>query len=252
MCSQPIIGIPADRRIVEPHPFHMVGEKYITAIRDGAGAIPFLIPALGDSLDLDEVLKRVDGILLTGSPSNVEPRHYKGEPSLPGTLHDPQRDATSLPLIEKALAYGVPLFAVCRGFQELNVVLGGTLHQHVEEQAGFHDHRENKVDPLDAQYGPAHEVHLVAGGLLRELAGQDTVMVNSLHSQGIARLGDGITVDAVADDGLVEGFRVDDSPGFTLAVQWHPEWRVTENKFSMAIFRAFGDACRAFANEPKV
>jgi putative glutamine amidotransferase len=221
-------------------------------VRDGADAVPFLIPALGNSISVGDVLSRLDGILLTGSPSNVEPHHYQGESSRPGTLHDAHRDQTTLPLIEKALEEGVPLLAVCRGFQELNVVLGGTLHQHVEEQAGFHDHRENKVDPLDAQYGPAHEVHLVAGGLLRELAGQDTVMVNSLHSQGIARLGDGITVDAVADDGLVEGFRVDDSPGFTLAVQWHPEWRVTENKFSMAIFRAFGDACRAFANEPKV
>jgi putative glutamine amidotransferase len=221
-------------------------------VRDGADAVPFLIPALGNSISVGDVLSRLDGILLTGSPSNVEPHHYQGESSRPGTLHDAHRDQTTLPLIEKALEEGVPLLAVCRGFQELNVVLGGTLHQHVEEQAGFHDHRENKVDPLDAQYGPAHEVHLVAGGLLRELAGQDTVMVNSLHSQGIARLGDGITVDAVADDGLVEGFRVDDSPGFTLAVQWHPEWRVTENEFSMAIFRAFGDACRAFANEPKV
>jgi putative glutamine amidotransferase len=249
MCSQPIIGIPADRRIVEPHPFHMVGEKYITAIRDGANAIPFLIPALGDSVDLDQILTRVDGLLLTGSPSNVEPQHYAGEPSLPGTLHDPERDATSLPLIEKALAAGIPLFAVCRGFQELNVVLGGTLHQRVHEVAGYHVHKENPADPLDKQYAPSHPVSLIEGGLLRKLAGTDTVMVNSLHSQAVARLAKGVSVEAVADDGLVEGFRVDDAKNFALAVQWHPEWKVTQNKFSMAIFEAFGNACRDYAKK---
>jgi len=247
MSAKPVIGIPADRRFLEPHPFHMVGEKYATAVRDGAAALPFLIPALGDSLDAKMVLQRVDGILLTGSASNVEPHNYAGEDSRPGTLHDPHRDSTTLPLIELALEMGVPLFAVCRGFQELNVVLGGTLHQHVHEVAGYHDHRENKDDPLEVQYGPSHEIHLVEGGLLRACAGTDTVTVNSVHSQGVARLAEGVTVEAVADDGLIEGFQVDGAKGFALAVQWHPEWKVTEDSFSMAIFRAFGDACRQSA-----
>lgn len=247
MFSQPIIGVPADRRVVDPHPFHMVGEKYITALRDGAGAIPFLIPALGESLDLDQVLDRVDGILLTGSLSNVEPHRYQGEQSLPGTLHDPERDATSLPLIDKALERGTPLFAICRGFQELNVALGGTLHQRVHEVPGYHSHKENPADPLDKQYGPSHPVSLVDGGLLRKLAGSPTVMVNSLHSQAVARLARGVTVEAVADDGLIEAFRVDGASAFSLAVQWHPEWKVTENKFSKAIFEAFGNACRDYA-----
>jgi len=247
MSAKPVIGIPADRRFLDPHPFHMVGEKYATAVCDGAAALPFLIPALGDSLDARMVLQRVDGILLTGSASNVEPHHYDGEDSRPGTLHDPHRDSTTLPLIELALEMGVPLFAVCRGFQELNVVLGGTLHQHVHEVAGYHDHRENKDDPLEVQYGPSHEIHLVEGGLLRVCAGTDTVTVNSVHSQGVARLAEGVTVEAVADDGLIEGFQVDGAKGFALAVQWHPEWKVTEDSFSMAIFRAFGDACRQSA-----
>jgi putative glutamine amidotransferase len=245
---KPLIGIPSDRRVLDPHPFHMVGEKYINAVRDGADALPFLIPALGDSVSADDILARVDGIMLTGSLSNVEPHRYQGEKSRPGTLHDPHRDDTTLPLIERILDMGVPLLAVCRGFQELNVVLGGTLHQHVHEQPGYHSHKENPDDPLDVQYGPAHAVHLVEGGLLRSLAGQDTVMVNSLHSQGVARLGDGITVEALADDGLVEGYRVDNGRGFALGIQWHPEWRVMENDFSRAIFKAFGDACRAYAN----
>ncbi len=248
MSAKPVIGIPADRRHLDPHPFHIVGEKYATAIWDGAEAIPFLIPALGAKIDVATILHHVDGILLTGSPSNVEPHHYEGEASRPGTLHDPHRDETTLPLAEVALAEGVPLLALCRGFQELNVVLGGSLHQHVHEVEGYHDHRENPDDPLDVQYGSSHEVHLVEGGMLRELAGTDTVAVNSLHSQGVARLADGVTVEAVADDGLIEAFRVDGTKGFALGIQWHPEWKVTENSFSMAIFKAFGDACREYAN----
>ena len=244
MGAKPLVGIPADRRQLDPHPFHVVGEKYATAIRDGADALPVLIPALGDSIDAATLLQRLDGILLTGSPSNVEPHHYDGEASRPGTLHDPHRDETTLPLIEMALEKGVPVFAVCRGFQELNVVLGGTLHQHVHEVEGYHSHRESPDDSLDVQYGPSHEVHLVEGGLLCELAGTDTVTVNSVHSQGVARLANGVSVEAVADDGLIEGFRVDGAISFALAVQWHPEWQVTQNKFSMAIFKAFGDACR--------
>ena len=249
MCSKPLIGLPADRRVLEPHPFHMVGEKYVAAIRDGANGLPVMIPSLGNSLDVDAVLSRIDGLLLTGSPSNVEPHHYGGEPSRPGTLHDPHRDETTLRMIERALETGVPLFAICRGYQELNVVLGGSLHQHVEEQPGYHDHRENPEDPLDVQYGPSHEVHLVEGGMLNGLAGKSTVMVNSLHSQGVARLADGVTVEAVADDGLIEAFVVDGAPGYSLAVQWHPEWKVTANPFSLAMFRSFGDACREHASQ---
>lgn len=222
----------------------MVGEKYATAIRDGADALPFIIPALGDTLDARMVLQRVDGILLTGSPSNVEPHHYGGEDSRPDTLHDPHRDSTTLPMIELALEIGVPLLAVCRGYQELNVVLGGSLHQHVQDVAGYHDHRENPEDSLDVQYAPSHDIHLVEGGLLRGLAGTDTVRVNSLHSQGVARLAKGVTVEAVADDGLIEAFRVDGAKNFALGLQWHPEWKVMENSFSLAIFKAFGDACR--------
>jgi len=251
MSAKPLIGVPSDRRIVEPHPFHMVGEKYVVAVRDGAEAIPFIIPALGNSVDADSILSKIDGLMLTGSPSNVEPHHYDGQPSRPGTLHDPHRDETTLRLVDRALETGVPLFAICRGYQELNVVLGGTLHQHVEEQPGYHDHRENPDDPLDAQYGPSHDVHLVEGGLLNRLAGCDTVKVNSLHSQGVARLADGVTVEAVADDGLIESFVVDGANSFALAVQWHPEWKVAENVFSMAIFKAFGDACREYAGQKR-
>ena len=251
MSVKPVIGIPADRRVLDPHPFHIVGEKYIRAVMDGSGALPFLVPALGDGLWLRDVLANVDGLLMTGSPSNVEPHHYGGEQSRPGTMHDPARDETTLPLIDAALELGVPLLAVCRGFQEMNIVLGGTLHQLVHEVPGYRVHKENPEDPLDVQYGPAHRVTLIEGGMLRKLAGKEVVTVNSLHAQGVAELAAGVTVEAVAEDGLIEAFRVDGARNFALAVQWHPEWKVTEDPFSLAIFEAFGDACSEYASEKR-
>ena len=252
MTRKPIIGVPACRRIVDPHPFHMVGEKYLQALAEGSNGLPLIIPALGESLQIDEILASVDGLLLTGSPSNLEPHHYDGEPSEPGTLHDPNRDALTLPLAKRAFDTGVPVLALCRGHQELNVVLGGTLHQKVHEVPGYNCHKENPDDPLDVQYGPSHSVNLVEGGLLHGLAGTTTVIVNSLHSQGVAKLANGVSVEAVSDDGLIEAFVVDSVPGFALSIQWHPEWQFAQNELSTAIFKAFGDACRQYAAKKQV
>jgi len=252
MSTRPIIGVPACRRILDPHPFHIVGEKYLQAVIDGADALPLVIPVMAEHLDIEELLAQVDGVLLTGSPSNIEPHHYDGEASEDGALHDPHRDAATLPLTKRALEAGIPLLAVCRGFQEVTVALGGTLHQKVHDVPGYHMHKENPDDSLEVQYAPSHELNLVEGGELHKLAGTTTVEVNSLHSQGVAKLPDGVTVEAIADDGLIEGFSVDSAPGFALAVQWHPEWQVTKNEFSMAIFKAFGDACREYAGQRQV
>jgi putative glutamine amidotransferase len=241
---KPLIGIPADRRIINVHPFHCVGEKYINAVLEAAGAVPVLIPSLGDRVDLDELIGRLDGILLTGSPSNVEPHRYSGPPSDPGTWHDPHRDDTTLPLIPKVVDSGLPLLGICRGFKEINVAFGGTLWQKVQEVPGMRDHREDTKADLDVQYGPAHEVELVEGGILRGLAGTDRIRVNSLHSQGVQKLGPRLEVEARGPDGLIEGFRVRNAPGFALAVQWHPEWQAMRNPFSRALFGAFGDAAR--------
>jgi putative glutamine amidotransferase len=240
--ARPLIGIPADRRMVGAHPFHMVGEKYARAVIDAAGAAPVLIPSLAEELGFDELLERLDGLLFTGSPSNVEPRHYEGPPSAPGTIHDPARDATTLPLIRKAVQAGVPVFGICRGFQELNVAFGGTLHQKLHEVPGHLDHRDDETLPLEAQYGPAHDVTLEPGGLLRSLADSDRIAVNSLHSQGIDRLGPPLAVEARAPDGVIEAFRVRAAASFAIAVQWHPEWKVMANPFSRALFAAFGQA----------
>lgn len=246
MASLPLVGLPTDRKQIGPHPFLAVGEKYVRAVVDGAGALPLLLPTLQPSLPLEQLLESIDGLLLTGAVSNIEPRHYTDEPSYEGNPHDPARDATTLALVPLAMRMGVPLLAICRGFQEVNVALGGSLVQKVHEQPGFLDHRENPDDPLEKQYAPAHVVTFNPGGILAGIAGAPSAQVNSLHGQGVARLGKGLKVEAVAPDGLIEAFR-HEGAGFLLAVQWHPEWRVTENPFYLGIFKAFGDACRTRA-----
>jgi putative glutamine amidotransferase len=244
MSRLPLIGIPADRRLYGKHYFHMVGEKYIEAIAVGAKAIPVLIPALGSELDLSSLLDACDGLLFTGSASNVEPHHSGGRARAPGTLHDPNRDATTLPLIPRAVAAGLPVLAICRGFQEMNVAYGGTLHQRLHEVDGYLDHREDEAAPLDVQYGPAHEVLLEPGGRLQKIAGRDRLQVNSLHWQGIETLGKDLTVEARAPDGVVEAFSVAGPANFALGLQWHPEWQFEVNPFSSALFAAFGEASR--------
>jgi putative glutamine amidotransferase len=244
MGPRPVIGIPADRRMLGLHPFHVVGEKYITALL-GGGMLPLLVPSLGEELAADELLGALDGLLLTGSPSNVEPHHYRGEPSAPGTLHDPARDATTLPLIPRAMAAGVPVLGICRGFQELNVALGGTLWQKVHEQPGLAVHHEDLSQPLEVQYGPAHDVTLADGGVLRALnGGAARLVVNSLHHQGIRDLAPVARIEATAPDGLIEAFSVPTAKAFTLAVQWHPEWKPQDNAFSRALFEEFGRVAR--------
>ena len=254
--KKPLIGIPVDAVDVGGRPFHGVGEKYVNAVAHGSAAIPLLVPAFGagveldpleETLDLEEVLDELDGLFLTGSPSNVEPHHYEGAPSAPGTLHDPQRDVTTLPLITLALDRNLPILAVCRGCQELNVALGGTLHQRVHEVEGLLDHREVVGKPREERYGPAHPVKLAAGGLLQRLLGRDEIEVNSLHTQGVDRLAPDLRAEATAPDGLVEAMSHKDPSRFVLAVQWHPEWRYQENPVSRAIFRVFGEAARSYA-----
>jgi putative glutamine amidotransferase len=238
----PIVGIPCDHRMIGAHPFHVVGEKYIAAIREGSDALPLLIPVLEPPLPPSDILAVVDGLLLTGSPSNVSPKRYGGPPPRDGVLQDEHRDATTLPLLEAAIAAGTPVLCVCRGFQELNVAMGGTLFQHVHEIAGRHDHREDKTATLDMQYGPAHEVEVAPDGLLATLVREHSFKVNSLHSQGIDRLAGSLRAEAVAPDGTIEAVSMPGAKGFVFGVQWHPEWRWHENPVSRAIFAAFGRA----------
>lgn len=244
----PLVGVPACVVAEDGGgDFHKVGEKYIMAVASASRCMPVLIPALGDWYDPHELAGRLDGLMLTGSPSNVEPHRYGGAPSRPGTHHDPVRDATTLPLINAALDLGVPLFAICRGHQELNVALGGTLHQNVHEEDGKDDHRSDKDKSYDDRYRERHAIHVTPGGLLHGMAGGATeVMVNSLHAQAIDRVADRLFVEAISPDGVVEATTVRDARGFALAVQWHPEHPIAlEWPLSQAMFRGFGDAARA-------
>ncbi len=237
----PIVGIPTCMRTVNERVLHGVSERYPNAVIDAAGCIPVLIPAVGSKVDICVLLDKLDGLLLTGSPSNVHPSQYGGEPSLPETLHDPERDATTLPLIREAVRRDLPILAICRGIQELNVALGGTLHQRLHERAGRLNHRSQKDSP-DGPYGPAHSVRLAPGGVLASLVGTLEVMVNSLHSQGIDQPAPQLRVEAVAPDGQIEAVSLPEAR-FVVGVQWHPEYKITENPLSKALFSAFARAC---------
>ncbi|WP_029351889.1 gamma-glutamyl-gamma-aminobutyrate hydrolase family protein [Bosea sp. 117] len=257
---RPVIGVVSDVKVVGTQVVHGVTEKYIYAVARGAQAMPVLLPGTISAVDadmqpermvVDEMLDLVDGIFLPGSPSNVAPHHYGDLPHDPPLPADPHRDDISLPLIRACLERGVPIFGVCRGFQEMNVALGGTLFQKLYEQPGRFDHREDSSRDIEGQYATAHEVALEPGGLLETLAGAPRWSVNSLHGQGIARLAPGVAVEARADDGTIEAFRVPDTPGFNLAIQWHPEWRFWQDKLSTAVFTAFGAAARLAAERKR-
>ena len=249
--SKPLVIVPACVNQVGVHANHTAQLKYVGAVSAGAHCMPLILPALGDAADLDAMLDAVHGVMLTGSPSNVHPSLY-GEAAVGGQPFDPARDATTLPLIRAVLARGMPLLAICRGFQELNVALGGTLHQAVHYVDGMMDHRENYKDTLEQQYAAAHRVVLEQQGqLFQLLGGRSEIMVNSLHGQGIAKLAPGLTVEARADDGLVEACSVTGASGFTMAVQWHPEWRLEENENSIKLFAAFGQACESYRQQKR-
>lgn len=244
---KPVVLVPACNRMAGPHPQHYVGKKYVEAVRL-AGCQPLVVPSAVVA-ELDALLDLADGVFLTGSPSNVHPDHF-GEGVHDSTLPlDAERDAWTLPMIRKALTRGVPLLAICRGAQETNVALGGSLFQAVEEEPGFYDHRDDDDAPVEVQYGPAHAVAVTPGGLLAGLVGRANFDVNSLHGQAVKRLAPGLVVDALSPDGVIEAFYKPEAPGFNLCVQWHPEWQAASNPVSMQILAAFGAACRDFRSK---
>ena len=251
--AKPVIGVVADLNRKPKHAVHSVQDKYLDAVTAGAGALAFVLPALidrpggafRDPGDIEASLDLLDGVFLTGATSNVDPARYGAALADPDSPADAARDHVTLALVRAAVGRGMPVLGVCRGFQEINVALGGTLHQAVHDVPGLADHRETDTDSLEQQYGPSHEVTLTPGGLLARLTGLDATQVNSLHGQGVAALAPGLVVEAVAPDGLVEAYR-GVAPGFLLAVQWHPEWAFRENPVSQRIFAAFGEAARAW------
>ena len=248
----PLVGVPADMKddpdVPGGLPFHRVGDKYLAALLDVAGVLPVMIPAFGEALAPAQLIGRLDGLLLTGSKSNVHPELY-GEPekSEHAVPFDHSRDATTLPLTRAALAEGLPLLAICRGWQELNVALGGTLNPLLHETPGLMDHRRVQHPDPDRQYGEQHHIEITPGSTLAEVLGTTRLDINSLHNQGVERPGERLKIEAWAEDGTPEGGTVRDAPGFALGVQWHPEYKAAENPYSVRLFEAFGDAVRAYA-----
>jgi putative glutamine amidotransferase len=239
----PFVLIPCDNRMLGGHAFHVLGRKYSDAVHDAAGCHPLLLPTGGDP-DLAAFLDLADGILLTGSPANVHPMHFGQSIRDTELPLDQERDDVTLPLVRLAIERALPLLAICRGLQETNVALGGTLLQAVHEEPGRFDHRADPQSGADAQYRPSHPVDIVAGGELDRILGVRQLQVNSLHGQAIDQLAPGLRVEARARDGTIEAVHISAHPGFALAVQWHPEWKVLEDPASTALFGAFGEACR--------
>lgn len=245
--NRPVIGVVMCRYRLNGHPTQTLQEKYINAVLL-AGGLPVALPhALAEPESLDALLPHLDGILLPGSPSNVQPHLYGENGDEPDA--DPGRDALSLALIQRALDRRIPLFAICRGMQELIVATGGTLYRRLFEQDAFLEHREDPELPLEQQYAPSHEVLVQEGGLLARLVpGCSKFWVNSLHGQGAKTLGPTLRVEAKASDGLVEAVSVYDHP-FAFGVQWHPEWNSDEYALSRLLFEGFISACQNYQKE---
>ncbi|MCP5156596.1 MAG: gamma-glutamyl-gamma-aminobutyrate hydrolase family protein [Ectothiorhodospiraceae bacterium] len=229
------------------YPAHATGAKNVDAVARFADAIPMILPALGPSLELADVVSRIDGLVLTGGRANVEPHHYGGPPFPDDEPIDPARDATALPLVRACIDAAVPIFGICRGIQEMNVALGGSLHYRVHMVPGKDDHRMPRHPDVTMEeiFKLRHPVALTPGGLFERLVGASEVVVNSLHGQGIDRLADDLAVEAISPDGVIEGVRLRDDRTFTVGVQWHAEWRPDEHALGRALFSEFGAAARA-------
>lgn len=246
--KRPVIGIIGNYALFnDRYPIHSSGTMNASAVADVAGAIPLIIPADPRFVSVDELLATCDGFLLTGGRPNVHPSEY-GEPETPAHgAFDRARDAITLPLIRACVERGQPFLGICRGFQEVNVAMGGSLHPEIRELPGRMNHRMPPDGQLHEQFALRHAVQLTEGGIFHRLFGASQVMTNTLHGQGIERPGTRIVIEGLAEDGTPEAIHVRDAKGFTLAVQWHPEWNAADDPVSRPLFRAFGEAARAWS-----
>lgn len=245
--SAPLILVTSDQRSFDNYVWAATPTQYLEAVAQVANGVPVIVPTLDQPLDVDALLDRADGVVATGSRSNVHPSRYGGSPTEEAEPYDQARDAVSLKLIARAIERGVPLLAICRGMQELNAALGGTLHPAVHTMPGRMDHRPPEADDNAERFKLSHVVDLVPDGALAEMLGETSFMVNSLHRQAMFALSDRLVVEATAPDGTIEAVRVKDAPGFAFGVQWHPEFWARTDPPSRRLFEAFGDAARAFA-----
>ncbi len=249
--SKPLVGLPADTYEKDGFLFHSLGDKYARALAEISNVLPIMIPSMFDMDDIEQLLDRVDGVLMTGAVSNVHPPHYGEGATSDHEPYDHNRDATTLKLIRAVIDRGMPLFCICRGFQELNVALGGTLETELQRGDGRLDHRAPKSDDTDVRYAPRHAITITKGGFLHHTLGKSETMVNTIHRQGISKIASSLNVEAVASDGIIEAVSVKGAKSFAFGTQWHPEYKAANNPDSVKLFNAFGDATRAFARRTR-
>lgn len=247
--TKPVVGVIGNAHVVnDRHNVQLVGQRNLRAIAEVAGALPLMFAGTPDITDIEALLEAVDGILLTGARANVHPTHFGVEPDPRHEPYDHDRDAMALGLIRACVDRGIPLFGICRGFQEMNVAFGGSLHPEIRDIPGRMNHRMPRLENGEVHPDPEvvfadrHEVRLVAEGLFARLLGCETIRVNSLHGQGILEPGGRIVIEGVAEDGTIEAIRIADAPSFALGVQWHAEYDPQHNPINQALFQAFGAA----------
>jgi putative glutamine amidotransferase len=247
--GRPVIGIIGNSHLInDQYPAHSCGTMNCAAVAEVAGALPLVIPSDPRFVCVSEVLEVCDGILLTGGRPNVHPEEY-GEAETPAHgAFDRCRDAVALPMVRACVERGVPILGICRGFQEMNVALGGSLYPEIRDLPGRMNHRMPPDGSLEDKFAIRHAVHFTPGSVFHRLMGATTVMTNTLHGQGINRPGARIVIDGQADDGTPEAIFVADAPGFALGVQWHPEWNAALDPVSRPLFEAFGAAAAAWAS----
>jgi putative glutamine amidotransferase len=250
--KRPVVGVIGNAyRVENRFAVQMAGENNLRAVATVAGALPLVFASVPDVTDVGQLLETVDGVLLTGARANVHPTRFRAEPDPKHEPYDEGRDAMALALIDVCVARGIPVFGICRGFQELNVAFGGSLHPEIRELPGRQNHRMPRLETGEIHpdptviYADRHDVHLTAGGAFETLLGRETIRVNSLHGQGILDPGTRVVVEGVADDGTIEAIRIADAPGFALGVQWHAEYDPQRNPVNRALFQAFGAALTA-------
>ena len=251
--TRPVIGVIGNSHVVENRfSAQIVGTNNLRAVADVAQALPLMFAALPSVTGIADLLEAVDGVVLTGARANVHPLRFRTEPDPRHEPYDENRDGVALPLIEACVARGVPLFGICRGFQEMNVAFGGSLHPEIRELPGRINHRMPRLDTGEIHPDPEvvfaerHEVRLTSGGTFATLLGRDRIRVNSLHGQGILQCGRRVVVEGVADDTTIEAIAIDEAPGFALGVQWHAEHDPQSNPVNRALFEAFGRAVSAY------
>ncbi|MEM6890385.1 MAG: gamma-glutamyl-gamma-aminobutyrate hydrolase family protein [Pseudomonadota bacterium] len=250
--AKPVIGIIGSHHLLnDQYEVHIGGSMNAQAVAEVAGCVPLIVPSDTNMVAVNELLDVCDGFLFPGARANVHPEEYGEEATEAHGAFDRARDSVALPLIRACVDRGQPFFGVCRGFQEVNVALGGSLYPEIRDLPGRMNHRMPPDGTIEEKFELRHKITFRDSGVFHKVLGAREVMTNTLHGQGIKRPGHRVAIDGHAPDGTPEAIYVQDAPGFTLSVQWHPEYRAHDDPVSRPLFSAFGQAARLWAEARK-